>query len=57
MAPEESAPTFLRRVLGTNGGDRLEVENVVEPGSGPVHLYQEEALTVLEGRIGYQRPG
>jgi uncharacterized cupin superfamily protein len=51
--------TFLRRVPGTNG-DRLEVENVVKPGSGPpmhVHHYQEEALTVVEGRIGYQRPG
>ena len=26
--------TFLRRVPGTTG-DRLEVENVVEPGAGP----------------------
>ena len=51
--------TFLRRVPGTNG-DRLEVENVVSPGSGPpmhVHHYQEEALTVMQGRIGYQRQG
>ncbi len=51
--------TFLRRVPGTNG-DRLEVENVVKPGSGPpmhVHHYQEKALTVVQGRIGYQRPG
>jgi mannose-6-phosphate isomerase-like protein (cupin superfamily) len=47
--------TFLRRV-----GDRLEVENRVKPGSGPpmhVHHYQEEGLTVEEGRIAYQRPG
>jgi quercetin dioxygenase-like cupin family protein len=47
--------TFLRRV-----GDRLEVENVVEPGGGPpmhVHHHQEEALTVEHGRIGYQRHG
>jgi uncharacterized cupin superfamily protein len=52
--------TFLRRVPGARGGERLEVENVVKPGAGPpmhVHHYQEEALTVLEGRIGYQRPG
>ena len=52
--------TFIRRVPGANGGDRLEVENVVEPGSGPVmhvHHHQEEALTVVQGRIGYQRPG
>jgi hypothetical protein len=45
-------------VPGTTG-DRLEVENVVEPGAGPVmHVHhQEEALTVLQGRIGYQRLG
>ena len=51
--------TFLRRTPGKTG-DRLEVENVVRPGSGPpmhVHHYQEEALTVQEGRIGYQRLG
>ena len=51
--------TFLRRVPGV-AGDRLEVENVVGPGAGPpmhVHHYQEEALTVQQGRIGYQRPG
>ena len=51
--------TFLRRVPGARG-QRLEAENVVEPGAGPimhVHHYQEEALTVVEGRIGYQRPG
>ncbi len=51
--------TFLRRVPGTTG-DRLEVENVVKPGAGPimhVHHYQEEALTVVQGRIGYQRLG
>jgi quercetin dioxygenase-like cupin family protein len=47
--------TFVSR-----DGDRLEVENVVTPGSGPpmhVHHLQEEALTVQQGRIGYQRPG
>ncbi len=51
--------TFLRRVPGDRG-DRLEVENVVAPGAGPpmhVHLHQDEALTVVEGRIGYERPG
>jgi quercetin dioxygenase-like cupin family protein len=51
--------TFLRRVPSP-AGDRLEVENVVTPGAGPpmhVHHYQEEALTVEQGRIGYQRPG
>ena len=51
--------TFLRRVPGS-AGDRLEVENVVKPGAGPpmhVHRYQEEALTVQQGRIAYQCPG
>lgn len=51
--------TFLRRVQDS-AGDRLEVENLVKPGSGPpmhVHHYQEEALTVEQGKIGYQRPG
>lgn len=51
--------TFVSRVREA-GGDRLEVENLVKPGSGPpmhVHNHQEEALTVRRGRIGYQRPG
>jgi mannose-6-phosphate isomerase-like protein (cupin superfamily) len=37
--------------------DRLLVENSVSPGSGPpmhVHHLQEESLTVLSGRLGYQ---
>lgn len=51
--------TFLRRV-STPAGERLEVENSVTPGGGPpmhVHYRQQESLTVVEGRIGYQRPG
>ena len=51
--------TFLRRVPGSTG-DRLEVENIVQPGAGPpmhIHHYQEESLTVQQGRIGYQRLG
>lgn len=51
--------TFLRRVKDS-AGDRLEVESLVKPGSGPpmhVHHHQEEALTVEQGRIAYQRPG
>jgi quercetin dioxygenase-like cupin family protein len=51
--------TFFRRVPGPNG-DRLEGDNVVAPGAGPpmhVHYHQEEALTVLEGQLGYERPG
>lgn len=51
--------TFLGRSEGPNG-ERLEVTNTVRPGVGPVmhvHHYQEEALTVVKGRIGYQRLG
>jgi quercetin dioxygenase-like cupin family protein len=51
--------TFLRKVP-KHRGERLEVENVVKPGVGPpmhIHHFQEEALTVEQGRIGYQRPG
>jgi uncharacterized cupin superfamily protein len=51
--------TFLRRVNGASG-ERLEVENLVKPGSGPpmhIHHLQDEALTVTHGRIAYQRPG
>ena len=51
--------TFARR-LPTPRGDRLEGDNVVGPGGGPpmhVHHFQEEGLTVVAGRMGYQRPG
>src|SRR5687768_2290643 len=51
--------TFLRRVQGPTG-DRVEGESVVAPGAGPpmhVHHLQEEALTVQQGRMGYQRLG
>lgn len=51
--------TFVRRIQDPSG-DRLEVENLVKPGSGPpmhVHYRQEEALTVRQERIGYQRGG
>ena len=47
--------TFRRRV-----GDRLEIDSVVAPGSGPpmhVHHLQDEAITVEAGRVGYERPG
>jgi quercetin dioxygenase-like cupin family protein len=41
-------------------GDRLLVENYVEPGQGPLmhtHLLQDESLTVVHGQIGYQVQG
>jgi quercetin dioxygenase-like cupin family protein len=48
--------TFLQ-VQPEPDGDRLLVENYVQPGRGPVmhtHWLQDEQLTVVNGRIGYQ---
>lgn len=48
--------TFLRRVSDPQG-DWLEIENHVTPNAGPpmhVHHLQEEALTVVQGRIATQ---
>jgi quercetin dioxygenase-like cupin family protein len=42
------------------GGDRLVGENFVSPGNGPVmhtHWLQDESLTVVKGKIGYQVKG
>ena len=50
---------FVRKLRGTTG-DRLEVENFVGPGAGPpmhIHHFQDEALTVKQGRMGYQHAG
>jgi hypothetical protein len=41
-------------------GDRLIVENYVTPGRGPImhtHWLQDEALTVVRGRLGYEIQG
>jgi mannose-6-phosphate isomerase-like protein (cupin superfamily) len=38
-------------------GDKVIVENFVSPGHGPLmhtHFLQDEALTVVKGKIGYQ---
>ena len=38
-------------------GDRVIVENFVTPGHGPImhtHFLQDESLTVVKGKIGYQ---
>ena len=51
--------TFVRRVEDP-AGDYLELESVTAPRGGPpmhVHRAQEEALTVQQGRIGYQSAG
>ncbi|QHT71133.1 cupin domain-containing protein [Rhodocytophaga rosea] len=41
-------------------GDKVLVENFVSPGHGPLmhtHFLQDEALTVIKGKLGYQIPG
>jgi quercetin dioxygenase-like cupin family protein len=47
----------FRRLVHDPAGDWLEGENLVQPGAGTpmhVHYLQEEGLTVLKGRLGYQ---
>ena len=51
---------IIRAVQQEPDGDRLIVENYVSSGSGPVmhtHWLQDEALTVIKGRLGYQIMG
>lgn len=47
--------TFLRME-----DNRVIVENYVQPNAGPpmhTHLLQDESLTVVRGKMGYQTPG
>ncbi len=47
-------------VVPDQGGDRLEVEVRAQPGAGPpmhVHYLQEEAMTVVAGKLGFQING
>ena len=51
---------IFKELVKEPDGDRLLVENYVTPKSGPpmhTHFLQDEALTVVRGRIGYQRKG
>src|SRR5689334_9820453 len=51
---------ILKEVIKEPDGDKVVVENFVAPRSGPpmhTHFLQDEALTVVEGRIGYQLKG
>jgi quercetin dioxygenase-like cupin family protein len=51
--------TFVNLVKD-NEGDWLEVVNKVRPGAGPplhVHYFQDECLTVVQGKIGVHVPG
>lgn len=48
---------IFKELVKEGDGDKLLVENFVTPKSGPpmhTHFLQEEALTVVEGKIGYQ---
>jgi quercetin dioxygenase-like cupin family protein len=48
--------TFLR-IYTKNGKEFLDVENEVQPNAGPpmhVHYKQDECITVVSGKIGYQ---
>ncbi len=51
---------IFKEVVQEPDGDRLLVENYVTPKNGPpmhTHFLQDEALTVLTGKIGYQVKG
>ena len=48
------------RVIKETDGDKVEVENWVQPGCGPVmhvHRRQEESLTVISGKLATQVKG
>ena len=51
---------IFKELLKEPDGDRLVGENYVTPGNGPVmhtHWLQDESLTVVKGKIGYQVKG
>ena len=51
--------TFLG-VVRDHDGERVEADARAQPGAGPpmhVHHLQEEAMTVVAGKIGFQVPG
>lgn len=51
---------IFKQVQPEPDGDRVIVENFVVPGSGPImhtHWLQDESLTVVNGKIGYQVEG
>jgi len=51
---------IFHELLKEPGGDKLIGESFVSPGNGPVmhtHWLQDESLTVLKGKLGYQIQG
>ena len=50
----------FQKIIREDGIPKILVTNKVAPGSGPpfhVHFKQEESLTVMKGRLGYQIKG
>jgi quercetin dioxygenase-like cupin family protein len=50
----------FERLVPTPSGGRLEVSSIVQPKAGPpmhVHYLQDEGMTVIAGRMGYQIAG
>jgi quercetin dioxygenase-like cupin family protein len=51
---------IFKRIEPSERGDKLIVESFCSPGAGPImhtHFKQEEALTVVSGKMGYQIQG
>jgi quercetin dioxygenase-like cupin family protein len=51
---------IFKELQKESDGDRLIVENYVTPTNGPLmhtHWLQDESLTVVNGKIGYQVQG
>jgi quercetin dioxygenase-like cupin family protein len=51
---------IFKELVKDPAGDKLLVENFVQPGIGPAmhtHWLQDECLTVVKGRLGYQVAG
>jgi quercetin dioxygenase-like cupin family protein len=51
---------IFREVVQEPDGDRVLLENFIQPGHGPVmhtHFKQEEMLEVISGKLGYQLLG
>jgi quercetin dioxygenase-like cupin family protein len=50
----------FKQIIAEQDGDKLLVEGVCSPKAGPpmhVHFMQEEGMTIVQGRMGYQFPG
>ncbi len=48
---------IFQSVEASNGGDKVIIEAFCKPGAGPAmhtHFKQEEELTVISGKMGYQ---